>query len=602
MRRALHNSFGINSFRTLSIATGVYPPPAASHSLKSRLGRRWRRIDGLASAFLERVNCIDRQVFKAFDQAAGPADLDPIDLGGGAEAEVDAHVVIGDVAGTTANFIDERSRAGFHRDLRTDAVAIGFAADGVKRYPVIAIVNVVHQQHRWRVHVADHRGHAAVIPQIAGRQPARRTYRRNPGPGIGGNIGERSVAFVVIQNLRLFEIAAKVLAVHFGINVAIDEQQIGPAVVVHIDERHAPAEILRVQSESGGKGLVVKCAVAIVPVERGSIVGKIGFEKIQPAVAVIVADRGAHSGLLAPVIIKRGARNNGDVGERAVVVVVVEDAGSAVARDVYVRPAVVVIVECGNTEGVMPVGLIDVRFRRNVFKHAVAKIVIEDIFRPRQAARAAHDGNTLPHAGRPLARRKSGGRIKVDVVGHDQIELAVAIIVDEGAARAPGFAAARDMRFFADVGERAIAIVVVENVFAVVRNIQIFEAVVVVIAHAHALTPTGVGQAGSCGDIGERAVVIVAVEVACRSFARWQGFQRRAVDDENVGPAVIVVIKDGNTGPRSLDDVFLRVFAAENDRCSKSGFLGDVGKMRDRPGVCALGIAGAYARRTGGLC
>jgi len=68
------------------------------------------------------------------------------------------------------------------------------------------------------------------------------------------------------------------------------------------------------------------------------------------------------------VIVERGARNNGDIGERAVVIVVIEDAGGAVARDVDVRPAVVVIIENGNAEAVMPVGLIDVRFRRDVFK------------------------------------------------------------------------------------------------------------------------------------------------------------------------------------------------------------------------------------------
>ena len=78
-----------------------------------------------AGTFFERVDGIDREVFKAFDQAAGPAGLDPIDPGGGAEAEVDAHVAIGDVAGTAADFVDERARTGFRSDLRADAVAIG---------------------------------------------------------------------------------------------------------------------------------------------------------------------------------------------------------------------------------------------------------------------------------------------------------------------------------------------------------------------------------------------------------------------------------------------------------------------------------------------
>ena len=57
---------------------------------------------------------------------SGPADFQGIDFCGGAEAEVDAHVVVGDVAGAAADFVDEEARAGFHRNARADAVAIGF--------------------------------------------------------------------------------------------------------------------------------------------------------------------------------------------------------------------------------------------------------------------------------------------------------------------------------------------------------------------------------------------------------------------------------------------------------------------------------------------
>src|SRR5260370_21604572 len=112
------------------------------------------RIDGCAGAFLESMNRIDGQVFKAFDQAAGPADLDPIDLGACAETEMYAHVVVGDIARPAADFVDKSARAGLHGDLRADAVAIRSGSrlrgrkrrsDRAKRNPMIAIVNVVHQ-------------------------------------------------------------------------------------------------------------------------------------------------------------------------------------------------------------------------------------------------------------------------------------------------------------------------------------------------------------------------------------------------------------------------------------------------------------------------
>src|SRR6266849_3117468 len=185
--------------------------------------------------------------------------------------------------------------------------------------------------------------------------------------------------------------------------------------------------------------------------------------------------------------------------------------------------------------------------------------------------------------------------------GRSPGESAVAVVVHESAAGAPGFAAAGDVCFFADVGEGAVSIVVIENVLAVVGDVEIVEAVVVIVPDAHALAPAGVSQASLFGDVGECAVVIVAVEMAGGRFAGGQAFQFRTVHNENIGPAVIVIIEDGHAGSRSLDDVFLRVFAAEDDRRGEASFLRDVGKMHDGLGVYAFGITCANARRTGGL-
>src|SRR5262249_19278880 len=84
------------------------------------------------------------------------------------------------------------------------------------------------------------------------RAPDAMTHRiqgpdgRNCGARGSGNVRERSVPIVVIENLRLKKTAAKTLAIDFGINMAVDEQQVGPAIVVHVEKHRAPAEILRV--------------------------------------------------------------------------------------------------------------------------------------------------------------------------------------------------------------------------------------------------------------------------------------------------------------------------------------------------------------------
>src|SRR6266851_7089940 len=152
---------------------GGVPPLMANQPLQSGLGGR--RIDQRAGTLSQSVDGIGGKVFKSLHQAAGPANLDPVDLSGGAEAEMDAHVVIGNVAGAAAHFVNESARARFYGDLRADAVAVGFDPDCPKGDPVVRVARVVDQKRRRSVHVADDCGHAAIIPQIADRQTARRT-------------------------------------------------------------------------------------------------------------------------------------------------------------------------------------------------------------------------------------------------------------------------------------------------------------------------------------------------------------------------------------------------------------------------------------------
>src|SRR6266853_248117 len=151
------NPFGVRELAP------VFPSSTRSQrspSIESRLGRRRGRTDRRAGSLFKCMYGINGQVFKSFRQPAGPAHLHPIDLGGRAEAEVNAHITIRDVAGPAAHLVNERARTRFHRNLRADAVAIGFAAARLgrkrrsnrpERDPMIAIANVVHQQHWWCV-------------------------------------------------------------------------------------------------------------------------------------------------------------------------------------------------------------------------------------------------------------------------------------------------------------------------------------------------------------------------------------------------------------------------------------------------------------------
>ncbi len=89
------------------------------------------------------------------------------------------------------------------------------------------------------------------------------------------------------------------------------------------------------------------------------------------------------------------------------------------------------------------------------------------------------------------ARLRDRCEIEVDVVGDDEVELAVAVVVDEGAAGAPLLAGACDSGLLGYLFEGAVALVVEETVLAVAGDVEVVEAVVVVVADAGSLAPAG---------------------------------------------------------------------------------------------------------------
>ena len=112
----------------------------------------------------------------------------------------------------------------------------------------------------------------------------------------------------------------------------------------------------------------------------------------------------------------------------------------------------------------------------------------QNIFSAEKARRAAGDHHAFIETwtGFGNGRRR---QIHINVIGDEKIEFAVAVVVDESTAGVPTLAIGRDASFFANVGERSIAVVVVEDIFAEIGNEEIFVAIIVVIANATTLSP-----------------------------------------------------------------------------------------------------------------
>src|SRR5205807_6815443 len=83
----------------------------------------------------------------------------------------------------------------------------------------------------------------------------------------------------------------------FRIDVAIADQDVGPAIVIHVEETAAPAEVLSVGAKAGGEGCVFETGAAEIVIERGSVSGEVGFDEIEVAIEIVVGGGDTHAGL-----------------------------------------------------------------------------------------------------------------------------------------------------------------------------------------------------------------------------------------------------------------------------------------------------------------
>jgi len=196
-----------------------------------------------------------------------------------------------------------------------------------------------------------------------------------------------------------------------------------------------------------------------------------------------------------------------------------------------------------------------------------------------QPTGAALDVDAHKPAGGAAAKHGKMVDIEVDIVRHHQVDESVPIVVGKGCPCGP--ATVGHACCFGYIGERAIAVVAIQNIAAVAGDVHVWPAVIVVIRHCSAHGITRRTYAGLVRDVGERAVVVVMVERATGFLSLQRLFDRGTVREVNVQPPVAVVIQQQDTRPHGLDDVasvWRRIVGEAN-----SGFLRDVLQLGNQP-------------------
>ncbi len=278
--------------------------------------------------------------------------------------------------------------------------------------------------------------------------------------------------------------------------------------------------------------------------------------------------------MLHAVFVQRDSALQRDFGEHAFPVVLKQEAWRRIASDEDVLKTGTAEVGSCDRHTVTSFGLRQPGAFTHIHKRSVTVVSVKEHAPRRQASGTAVDGNALPIAVRVFAGASNLALVEFQIVGDYQIQESIARRLDEGAAGAPAVLAVKQARLLGDVGKGSVAVVAIENVLSPVGDEEIEVAVIVVIAHAHARSPFRARQARLCCDVCKRAVAIVVVQTVRCAFRCF--FKPPSVQDEEIGPSVVVIIDPRQSAADGFQDVLLGVDAAVDDGFKQACFLSDV--------------------------
>ena len=234
----------------------------------------------------------------------------------------------------------------------------------------------------------------------------------------------------------------------------------------------------------------------------------------------------------------------------------------------------------------MCLGPRDAGWLRYVDERAVAGVAIEQVLAAWQTGRAAGDWQAfVPAETRRRHRRRR--QIEVDVVRREEIEPAVAVEVEERTSRAPPRARLCQAGFRRHVLERAVSEVSIQVVLAIVGHEQIDVAVVVVVARARALAPAARRETCARRHVFEGAIALVAIQVIRRLLSLRKTFEHRAVDEEDVEPSVFVIVEHGRAAAGGFEQVLVGLFSTVDSCRDQARLAGDVGEREAERVLCA---------------
>src|SRR6267143_2496921 len=442
----------------------------------------------------------------------------------------------------------------FPEDARADGIAVTGRAFQFEPQPIFALGRVVLQQYGSSTVGSNEHVDRAVIVVVAHGQPPRSKVFFKCRPALCAYIFQLAVwALMKKQEWLLVPNLPRVTTDHV-IRMAVGQDQIERAVVVIVEVLESPAA----QKPGSLRNAVrvcdiVKGLVFVVSVKRKHFLIDIRHKEILPAIVVQIAGVDAHTGTRLAVVAKcylglqchffpaglSGCIRTA-VDEQKILDRIVGNEQVHTPVVVYIRRHHAKRLACRPRY---------IRAFAHFRERAITVVVVEKTRSPAKNSRNA----VIVISELVIAAGEFLLRAIVNKTADEEVK--TAIIVEVEPYRAGGPAGRSKAGFLSHVGERAVAIVLVENASSIGCDEDIRPPVVVVVTDGNAHSESSARHPRSFGHIGERAVAIVLVKCIAVRLIGGPEIARPAVHQVNVHPAIIVVVEKSTTGPQSLRKV-----------------------------------------------
>ena len=224
-----------------------------------------------------------------------------------------------------------------------------------------------------------------------------------------------------------------------------------------------------------------------------------------------------------------------------------------VIGDEEIHPAVVVDVGGNHSPGFAG-NCRNARLLADVGEGSVAVVVKEPTGHRPVQSRNAIVRFASPCAAGPVLRFA-----EIHEPADEKIEPAIIVVVEPDRTGCPS--RSRDASLHRDIRKSTVAIVVIQNAVAVLRDVHVGKAIAVVVADRHALPIAARRDPGFFGNVGESSVAIVAVESIAQRRIGVEEVTLAAVDQVNVHPAIVVVVKESAARAGGFGQIFLGRFS-----------------------------------------